>query len=149
MLATLAVVGLVLLLATGVAKGLAAPPRETSYALFPADKPRKGRKVMVTGGAGFLGSYIVDAVQSKGRDCQVVVFDLRVPPPEARKAGVSYVRGVSRRCRRTPPARTSADARRLEGNVCNAAHLKRAMEGVESVFHAAGVTPSVVISDAK
>lgn len=149
MLAVLAGVGLLLPLAVILARQWASPPREAPYALLPADAPRKGRKVLVTGGAGFLGSYIVDAVQSRDGDCQVVVFDLRIPPPEARKPGVSYVQGASGRRRPWLPTRTGTNTRRRKGDVCNVDHLTQAMEGVESVFHAAGVTPSVVISDAK
>ena len=49
--------------------------------------------VLVTGGAGFIGSYLVPALLDRGTD--VVVFDLADDPPSLAKVRdkISYVRG--------------------------------------------------------
>ncbi|KAL9095326.1 MAG: hypothetical protein Q9163_006514, partial [Psora crenata] len=47
--------------------------------------------VMVTGGAGFLGTFIVEALHQKHPDWTITIFDLN-PPREARR-NVSYIRG--------------------------------------------------------
>ena len=47
-------------------------------------------RVLVTGGAGFIGSHIVDLLVERGDE--VVVLDRRDPHPDDRNAGAEYVR---------------------------------------------------------
>lgn len=68
--------------------------------------------VLVTGGAGFIGSHIVDALTGAGHE--VRVLDLREPPADA-----------------------AGD--RLVGDVRDAATCDRALEGVDAVCHQAAM----------
>ena len=62
------------------------------FEIHPAAQRRPDtRTVMVTGGNGFLGQYIVDLLVSKGLN--VIVFDVALPDPPARRGQVTYVRG--------------------------------------------------------
>jgi nucleoside-diphosphate-sugar epimerase len=75
------------------------------------------RRVLITGGAGFLGSHLADRFQSAG--VHVRLFDLTDRPSWARVPGIEYVRGDIR-----DP--TSAAA---------------ALGGVDAVVHAAFASP--------
>jgi len=74
-------------------------------------------KVLVTGGAGFLGSAIVKRLVAAGRD--VRVFD-------------DFSRGAPRRLERT-------DVETVSGDIRDAAAVERAMSGVSTVLHYAFV----------
>lgn len=73
-------------------------------------------KVLVTGGAGFIGSHLVDRLLAGGHD--VVVLDVAAPPAELGWTAVTTIRG---------------DVRDREA-------VRRAMAGVELVFHLAART---------
>src|SRR5437764_4404174 len=77
-------------------------------------------KILVTGGAGFIGSHLVDALVARGH--RVRVLD----------ALVAKVRGEAER-----PAHLNPEAEFLRGDVCDASALERALEGVEVVYHEA------------
>ena len=79
------------------------------------------RKILVTGGAGFIGSYIVDRLVDEGHE--VVILDNLDPQvhPEGQK-----------------PAYLNAEAKFIEGDVRDKETIKQALEGVEVVFHEAG-----------
>ena len=72
-------------------------------------------KVLVTGGGGFLGGYIVRALLGRGHE--VVVFG-RSAQPDLEEKGVRVFRG----------------------DLFDAAQVHEACEGVEAVFHAAAQT---------
>jgi UDP-glucose 4-epimerase len=69
-------------------------------------------KLVVTGGAGFMGSHLVDALIARGHD--VTVFDLR------------------------RSACLPAGVRMVEGDLGDMAVLDRLVEGADAVFHLAG-----------
>jgi dTDP-L-rhamnose 4-epimerase len=76
--------------------------------------------VLVTGGAGFVGSFIVDALVEKGHDVRIIDnLDKQVHP--GGKA----------------PAWLNGKAEFLQGDIRNKEHLKKALEGVEFIFHEA------------
>ncbi|MWG33189.1 NAD-dependent epimerase/dehydratase family protein [Halomarina oriensis] len=81
-----------------------------------------GRTVLVTGGAGFIGSHLVDALVGEN---EVRVLD-------------DFSTGSEENCHR--------DATVVRGDVCDSRALDRAMDGVDLVFHEAAnasVTRSV------
>ena len=78
-------------------------------------------KVLVTGGAGFIGSHLVDALVARG--LQVRVLD----------SLDAQVHGASRK----PPAYLNPKAELIVGNVLDREVLAAALDGVEGVFHEA------------
>jgi dTDP-L-rhamnose 4-epimerase len=80
-----------------------------------------GRRVLVTGGAGFVGSHLVDALLVRGD--AVRVFDSLDP----------QVHGAERRV----PGWVPADAEMVRGDVRDLDALRRALEGQEVVYHLA------------
>lgn len=79
--------------------------------------------VLVTGGAGFIGSYVVDRLLAEGR--RVRVLD-RLDP---------QVHGASRE----RPAYLDARAELLVGDVGDREAVERALDGAEQVIHLAAV----------
>ncbi|MBI3462557.1 MAG: SDR family NAD(P)-dependent oxidoreductase [Planctomycetes bacterium] len=77
------------------------------------------RKVLVTGGAGFIGSHLVDALVARGED--VTVFD--VLDAQVHKAGA--------------PPHLNRAARFIQGDVKDYGHLKKAVREAEVIFHLA------------
>ena len=71
--------------------------------------------ILITGGAGFLGAHMVKAFLDAGKSVRV----LDVAPPPVWANQVEY----------------------LQGGICDAGLVKRAMNGVESVIHAAFASP--------
>lgn len=77
-------------------------------------------KVLVTGGAGFIGSFIVDELVQKGHDVVILDnLDKQVHPTG--KA----------------PAWLNKKAQFIKGDVRNKDDVRKAMEGVEVLFHEA------------
>jgi nucleoside-diphosphate-sugar epimerase len=74
-------------------------------------------RVLVTGGAGFIGSHLVDGLMSGGFDV-VVLDDLS----SGRRENLSVHFGKSNFCL-------------VEGDVRDKADVKKALEGVDVVFH--------------
>jgi len=74
-------------------------------------------RVLVTGGAGFIGSHTVDALLEKGYE--VTILD-NLEKPVHLKGKPSYV----------PP-----EARFIEGDVRNREDFLKALEGVQMVYH--------------
>ncbi|HSH44500.1 MAG TPA: NAD-dependent epimerase/dehydratase family protein, partial [Longimicrobiales bacterium] len=80
-----------------------------------------GRTVLVTGGAGFVGSHLVDALAERG--ARVRVFDnldAQVHGPE-----------------RSPPPWLNSSAELLRGDVRDRGALEEALDGVDVVYHLA------------
>lgn len=72
------------------------------------------KKVLVVGGAGFVGGHLVDLLLM--RQCDVTVYDLH------------------------PCPRFQGKVRFIRGSVCDLEQLRRAVKGIETVFHTASVT---------
>jgi nucleoside-diphosphate-sugar epimerase len=82
-------------------------------------------KVLVTGGAGFIGSHLAEALVRAGHQVRVL-DDLY----SGRRANLAPVRG---------------DVEFVEGDCADPAVARRAMRGIEAVFHEAAI-PSVARS---
>jgi len=85
-------------------------------------KDIKDSKILVTGGAGFIGSHIVDALVEEGAK-EIVVFD-------------NFLRGQKENLN---GVLNSGKITIFEGDIRNPAQLKEAMEGVDYVFHEAAL----------
>lgn len=76
-------------------------------------------RALVTGGAGFIGSHTVDALLARGYD--VRVLDLLTPPVHDGNV----------------PDYVPREVEFIKGDVRDAASMRRALEGVEVVYHMA------------
>ena len=81
-----------------------------------------GTKVLITGGAGFLGSHVARALSASG--CVVRVLD---DLSTGRRDRIAALDGIEF----------------LQGDVRNPAAVHRAMQDVQAVIHLAGVQPGV------
>ncbi len=79
-----------------------------------------GRSVLVTGGAGFVGSHLVDALLSRGDRVRI----LDNLDPQVHPGGVR-------------PAWLAPDAELVQGDMRDAEAVGRALEGAEVVYHLA------------
>ncbi len=77
------------------------------------------KHILVTGGAGFIGSHLTDALIARGH--KVRVLDRLVP----------QVHGDG------PPPYLNPQAEFIHGDVCDAPVVQRALDGVDTVFHEA------------
>jgi dTDP-L-rhamnose 4-epimerase len=77
--------------------------------------------ILVTGGAGFIGSHLVDALLEKGKD--VRILDALVPQVHGENAGW--------------PAWVSEDVEKIRGDVRDPAVWEKAVAGVDAVYHLA------------
>lgn len=85
-------------------------------------KDIKNSKILVTGGAGFIGSHIVDALVKEGVK-EVIVFD-------------NFLRGKKENLKE---ALTSNKVKIFKGDIRNPSQLKKAIKGVDYVFHEAAL----------
>jgi UDP-glucose 4-epimerase len=81
-----------------------------------------GKKVLITGGAGLIGSHIADALIPEDV-CEIVVLD-------------NFTRG---RRSNLESAMASGRVRVIEGDIRNNDLVQHAMEGVDVVFHQAAI----------
>src|SRR5437899_4046617 len=93
-----------------------------SNATRPTKMLTQGTKVLITGGAGFLGSHVARALAASG--CEVRVLD---DLSTGKRERIASIAGIEM----------------LQGDVRNPAAVQRAMQGVEAVVHLAGVQPGV------
>ncbi len=77
------------------------------------------KKILITGGAGFVGSHLADALLAAGHD--VRVFDNLAPQVHGTRI----------------PAYLPAEIELIEGDMRDAAGVERAIAGVEVIFHLA------------
>ncbi|HTO70654.1 MAG TPA: SDR family NAD(P)-dependent oxidoreductase [Myxococcota bacterium] len=87
-------------------------------------------KILVTGGAGFIGSHLVDALVAEGQSVRV----LDSLEPQVHGAGADW------------PSHASPRAEYLRGDVRDPEAVARALDGVDVVFHeaaAVGVAQSM------
>ena len=80
---------------------------------------RSSRKVLVTGGAGFIGSHTVDALLERGNE--VRVYDNLNPQVHGPDAKI--------------PQYLSSQAEFIKGDVRDRESLKKAIQGVDVVIH--------------
>jgi dTDP-L-rhamnose 4-epimerase len=78
-------------------------------------------KILVTGGAGFIGSFLVDELVERGYE--VRIYDALVP----------QVHGSDQ----APPAYLNPEAEFVKADMCDREALARALRGVDVVFHLA------------
>jgi dihydroflavonol-4-reductase len=74
-------------------------------------------KTLVTGGTGFVGVHLVTELARRGDDLRLLVRD---------RSNVEPLQGI--------------DWERASGDVTDRESVRRAMKGVERVFHVAGTT---------
>ncbi len=77
--------------------------------------------ILVTGGAGFIGSHLVDGLLARGH--RVRVLDALVPQVHGALAG--------------PPDYLSKEAEFVRGDVCDPDAVSKALEGIDVVYHEA------------
>ena len=82
-----------------------------------------GEHVLVTGGAGFVGSHLVDALVAQGH--RVRVFDSLEP----------QVHGPGGQA----PGHLNPRAEFVRGSITDGAALARALDGIDGVFHQAAL----------
>lgn len=80
--------------------------------------------ILVTGGAGFIGSHLVDALLDQGH--RVRVLDALAPQVHGAEAFASG-----------KPRHLSPDAEFIQADITNEAALRQAIEGVTVIFHQA------------
>ena len=82
----------------------------------------KNKKILVTGGAGFIGSHIVD-VLVREQPKEIIVFD-------------NLIRGTKENLK---DALKSKKVKIVKGDITNPSQINRAMKGIDYVFHQAAL----------
>ena len=81
-----------------------------------------GKRILITGGAGLIGSHIADQVIARGAG-EIVIID-------------NFVRG---RIENLENAMSSGIVRIIRGDIRDAATVAKAMDGIDLVFHQAAI----------
>src|SRR5207302_5268822 len=76
-------------------------------------------KILVTGGAGFIGSHLTDALVERGHKVRILDSLIKQVHPGGR------------------PQVANPAAELIEGDVCEAEAVRTALDGVDAVFHQA------------
>jgi UDP-glucose 4-epimerase len=92
-----------------------------------------GARVLITGGAGLIGSHIADALIEDGTAARVIILD-------------NFVRGNRANLDR---AVESGRVTVVEGDIRDAAAVERVMDGVDIVFHQAAIRITLCADDPK
>src|SRR6266481_8421697 len=77
------------------------------------------KKVLVTGGAGFIGSHLVDALLERGHEVRIL------------DKLIEQVHGAD------GPGHLNPDAELIQADICDQNAIRRALDGVEVVYHQA------------
>jgi UDP-glucose 4-epimerase len=88
----------------------------------PSLTPIEGARILVTGGAGFIGSRTVDGLISHGAEEVVVIDDMVRGRPENLSSALATGR-----------------VRLIRGDICNSELVRAQLEGVDLVFHMAAL----------
>jgi dTDP-L-rhamnose 4-epimerase len=80
-----------------------------------------GNRILITGGAGFIGSHLADALLDRGHEVRA----LDNLSPQVHGAGISR------------PAYLSDEVELIEGDVRDADTVRRALHGIDVVYHLA------------
>ncbi|SPP99486.1 NAD dependent epimerase/dehydratase family protein [Candidatus Sulfobium mesophilum] len=83
--------------------------------------PSRNKRILITGGAGFIGTHLVNALSS--RKWEVVVLD-------------ALIKQVHRSGRWNPPPHVKF----IKGDVCNKSRVRESLEGVNYIVHLAAET---------
>jgi UDP-glucose 4-epimerase len=94
---------------------------------------KTGARVLITGGAGLIGSHIADALIDGGAVSHIVVLD-------------NFVRGKRSNLDR---AMASGRVSIVEGDIRDAAAVERVMDGIDVVFHQAAIRITLCAEDPK
>src|SRR4051812_15837846 len=97
-----------------------AEEQRTSGMTLPAEQKMRGERVLITGGAGAIGSNLADQVVAAGAR-EIVVLDDFV---RGRRENLAWA------CQHGP-------VHIVEGDICDAALVRELMAGIDVVFHQA------------
>lgn len=81
----------------------------------------KIKKILVTGGAGFIGSHLVDQLITKGYE--VTILDNLTPQVHEGKV----------------PLYLNKKAKFIKGDITNTSDIKKALKGIDAIYHEAAV----------
>ncbi len=97
--------------------------KETPFAKRREGFPPRPSRVLVTGGAGFIGSHLVDRLLGEGYEVRVLDYLF------------AQVHGTTKE----PPAHLNPAAEFIRGDVRHPETVSRALQGVDAVFHLAAI----------
>ncbi|MBX7257524.1 MAG: SDR family NAD(P)-dependent oxidoreductase [Candidatus Hydrogenedentes bacterium] len=84
-----------------------------------------GRKVLITGAGGFIGSHLVERLLSQGAEVRAVVHGNM-------RGSIGYLAGV--------PNHHTKNLEICGGNIRDGAFVREAAEGADTIFHLAAIT---------